>query len=114
MEFDYQKGGEEYGRYYPALKPIKESTMYVSHVTPCSYYQYEPGNGTRYDVVFSEYPTKHGMQQLMTIANMGRSMILSGEVGMYSLSYMREKLGLGEGDCYALLQLINWYMRTKN
>jgi len=113
MDFDFSKGGEDFGRYYPALKPISEACKQFADNAYCSFYQYEPGNGTRYDVIFSRYPTKYGIQTVMTIANMGKSMILSGEVGMHSLGYMKEKLNLGEGDCYALIPLINHFYEVQ-
>ena len=74
------------------------------------YYDYQPGNGTRYEVLFNSFRTKYGRRTVMTIVNMNASMELNGELGIVSIGYMKEKLGLLDGDCYALIQLANTYL----
>lgn len=107
---DFQAGHEFGGVYFPPLKPVDKACVDMDGVGECVYVRYEPGNGTRYEVVFSCYVTQDGGQVLMTIVNMGKSMIIASKMGLYSLDYMHEKLGLGLGDCYALIPLINRYL----
>lgn len=111
MDFDYEKGGEMFGGYYPPLKPpltaIKGFTLPVKSV----FYIYEPGNGTHYEVLFTTYNNVYGRETVMTLVNFRKSMVLPGPVEMHSLDYMQEKLQINEGDCYALIPLINQFFK---
>lgn len=109
MDFDYNAGGEYDGAYYPALKPLSEAIRRESP-SLCQFFIYEPGNGTRYDVLISTFNTGYSVQHNVSIVNMGRSMMFSGPFSMVALSYMKEKLNLNYGDCYALIPLINAYL----
>ena len=111
MSFDFQKGGELLGTFYPALKPVSKAVRETRTLVHGNRYVYEPGNATRYEVVFATFMTDWGEETSMTLTNFGKCMVLSGPVGMYSLGYLQEKLGMKEGDCYALLQLINTYFK---
>lgn len=108
--FDFVQGGEFSGCYYPALKPMKDAIKFSYVDEHVGVYQYEPGNGTRYDVIINEVPTPYGMQVVLTLVNFRKSMIIPSPMGMHSLGYMVEKLNINPGDCYALLPLINcWF-----
>lgn len=111
-EFDFTKGGEFHGGYYPALKITGDGIVSYNEGAS-TYYDYQPGNMTRYQVVFSKYPSEWGgTETLMSIVNMNTCMVIPGEMNMLSLDYMMEKLGLMRGDCYALIPLINRYVRS--
>ena len=110
MGFDYQVGGEEYGVYYPALKPVDQAIKVQHGIINSVFYDYQPGNGTRYEVLFNSFETKYGRRTVMTIINMNASMELNGSLGIMSIGYMKEKLGLLDGDCYAIIQLVNTYL----
>ena len=109
MAFDFQAGGEQYGVYFPALKTVGESIKSQVGLINSVFYDYQPGNGTRYEVLFNTFETKHGRRTVMTLVGFRKSMELSGSMGLHSIDYLREKLGLGGGDCYALIPLINAY-----
>lgn len=117
-EFNYQQGGNEYGKYYPALKPT-ELAIHCEAEGSSTYYHYEPGNGTRYEVIFTEIELKEQFEKeliiVMTIIQpRRRSMITpSYNFHMKDLGYMMEKLEMHEGDCYALIQLINIYLDVR-
>jgi hypothetical protein len=74
---------------------------------------YEPGNGTRYVVQLTALPegTPFCTQYILSVVNMHRSMELWRPMDENDLGYMEEKLGLGRGDCVALLQLANEFIR---
>ena len=110
MGFDFQSGGEEFGVYFPALKSVGEAIKSQAIDYSSVFYDYQPGNGTRYEVLFNSFRTKYGRRTVMTIVNMNASMELNGELGIVSIGYMKEKLGLLDGDCYALIQLVNSYL----
>lgn len=110
MSFDFSKGGEINDMYFPALKPVDEAIKSSALPTHSSFFNYQPGNGTLYEVVFTTWSPRPGSTRtVMTLVNFRRSMEVSGKMDLYSLGYMREKLGFGEGDCYALIPLINRY-----
>lgn len=114
MDFNYEKGGEDCGCYYPPLKPVLDAIRFESGWKDHSYFHYEPGNGTRYEVIFTRFRTEYveGDRTVMTvICPRNAAMIVSGELGMYSLTYMQEKLKILEGDCYALIPLVNHYLK---
>ena len=106
----FKAGGVWQGVYYPKLKPIFAAVPSAVEAEFCSYFQYEPGNGTRYDVLFSTYNDGYGSKTVMTLVNMRKAMIISNEMSLVNIGYMQEKLDLGEGDCYALIPLINHYL----
>jgi hypothetical protein len=110
MDFNYAEGGTHLGAYYPSLKPVPEAIRF----TDGSYFHYEPGNGTRYEVIFTKFDAEHEKGQVvMTVVCPRRTaMFVDREMGMYSLGYMQEKLvGMYNGDCYALIPLINHYLK---
>lgn len=105
----FETGGEWMGKYYPKLKDVNEAIVKRRGPTNQDYFQYEPGNGTRYDVLFSTYNDGYGQKTVMTLVNMRKAMILTQQMDLINMGYMKEKLDLGEGDCYALIPLINFY-----
>lgn len=109
---DFSVNRIEGDRFYPALKTVSEAStrLHVAESVSCVY---QPGNGTRYEVVFSKFDHGYGPETVMTIINMRKAMIIPSAMGMHSLGYMQEKLGLGEGDCYALIPLINSYLEDE-
>jgi hypothetical protein len=109
---DFSTSRIEGNKFYPALKPVAASIS-RGHTAESYSCVYQPGNGTRYEVVFSEFDIGNGPETVMTIVNMRKAMIIPSQMGMHSLGYMQEKLGLGEGDCYALIQLINDYLNER-
>jgi len=106
----FKAGGVWQGMYYPKLKNVNEATC--KRVAPhnADYFHYEPGNGTRYEVLFSTFNDGWGSKTVMTLVNMRKAMIISNEMSLVNIGYMQEKLDLGEGDCYALIPLINHYL----
>lgn len=112
MDFDFSAGGEQFGKYFPPLKPVAAAVSRVHNDESYSCV-YQPGNGTRYEVAFSRYNIGNGPETVMTIINMRKAMIIPSYMGMHSIGYMTEKLGLGEGDCYALIPLINAYITDR-
>lgn len=110
MDFDYEKGGEEWGTYYPPLKAPWRGGIVFSDGT---YFHYEPGNGTRYEVLFTRFDTEYEKNRVaMTVlCPRNAAMIIPDELGLHSLGYMQEKLKMLEGDCYALIPLVNQYLK---
>lgn len=109
MPFDFEKGGERFGIYFRPLKPVVSATVVRANASG-SFYHYEPGDGTRYDVLFSTYDTGYGLQVVMTLVNFNTSMIIPGRVDLIDLDYMHEKIKITHGSCYALMPLINHYL----
>ncbi len=111
-DLNFEKGCVWYDLRFPALRPVPKAIQKSSgDPTYCRYFDYEPGNATRYEVAFCTYPTGNGLQTVMTIVNMHRSMVIPGRLEWsYQLGYMREKLELSDADCYALMPLINHYL----
>jgi hypothetical protein len=104
----FKDGGEWMGKYYPKLKDVNQAILKRQTPSNSDFFVYEPGNGTHYEVLFSTY-NHYGQHTVMTIINMRKSMILMQPMDLINIGYMREKLDLGEGDCYALIPLINKY-----
>ena len=110
MSQNFQIGVLENDTWYPALKTVQAAIVsQIGHVNSV-FYDYQPGNGTRYEVLFNSFMTKYGRRTVMTLVNFNASMELNGSLGMASIGYMREKLGMLEGDCYALIQLVNMHL----
>jgi hypothetical protein len=109
MPFDFEKGGEAYGMYFRPLKPVAAATV-TNAPTLGNFYHYEPGDGTRYEVIFSTYNTGYGLQTVMTLVNFNSSMVIPGRMDLVDIDYMHEKLKLTHGSCYALMPLINYYL----
>lgn len=110
-ELNFEKGGELYGCYYPALKPVAAAIKESEAPFHSAYYVYEPGNATRYQVLFNTTKTKWGLETVMTLVNFRKSMIIPGKfLSPSQIGYMHEKLDINEGDCYALMPLINNYL----
>jgi hypothetical protein len=111
--FDFQKGGVIFRKYYPELKPIASALVHTSSGPNLgTYYHYEPGNMTRYEVIFTNFLDVYGetITLMSVVCPRNAAMILPKyKFEMYDLDYMQEKLGMGEGDCYALIQLINYH-----
>lgn len=116
--FDFQAGGVYGATYYPSLKSIGEALITnTGGGGQAYYYHYEPGNMTRYEVVFCEYTDTYDNQiVLMSIVNPRRATMMiplvRHEWGLHDIAYMKEKLGMGEGDCYALIPLINFHLKA--
>ena len=110
MDFNFQTGGVQNDVFYPALKPVGVAIKEQVGLLHAVYYDYQPGNGTRYEVVFNSFKTEYGRKTVMTVANFNCSMELNYPLGLVSIGYMKEKLGLREGDCYALIPLINTFL----
>ena len=106
----FKAGGVWQGMYYPKLKNVNQAICRRISPSDADYFHYEPGNGTRYDVLFSTYNDGYGQKTVMTLVNMRKAMIISNEMSLVNIGYMQEKLDLGEGDCYALIPLINHYL----
>lgn len=113
MDTDFQKGGVLGGLYYPALQPINKAIKRGYLTSDSTYYVYEPGNATKYEVIFTTYNDGYELKTVMTLANMGKSMYIAGAMTLTALGYLEEKLGLNKGDCYALIPLINHYMADR-
>ncbi len=118
--FDFSKGRVVHGRFLDSLRDLDRAIKVEAQSGRSYYFDYEPGNGTKYRVLFSYAPGYDvGEKEIvMTIINFGRSMIIPGgkmdTVGQ--LDYMHEKLGnLNIADCYALMPLINFFLqKTEN
>ena len=110
-DLDFENGSVQNGQYYPALRPMAKAIRRDSPPIYTAAYEYEPGNATRYVVVFNTYDFGYGQETVMTVANMNTSMIIPGPFfSPAQIGYMVEKLKLLEGDCYALMPLINHYL----
>lgn len=95
------------GVFYPRLRhPKLACRQFPRWGAGFEYLEYEPGNCTRYEVLIGSLP---GMRVLLAVVNMRVCMELPGKQDPFRTGYMQEKLGLGEGDCYALAWLANWY-----
>lgn len=110
-EFDFSKGGVIYGKFFPGIKHVSEAVK-RTNVSESVAYDYQPGNGTRYDVVFT---TDAAGETVMFLSNFRQGMIIPGP--MYpdtSIGYMMEKMPkMQEGDCYALIPLINSFLEDQ-
>lgn len=114
-ELNFETGGVHNDLYFPPLKDADKAIVKVVVSDFSAFYHYEPGNGTRYEVVFSTYNDGFGEKTVMTLVNFRKTMVLTSEMRWASqIGYMKEKLGLGEGDCYALMPLINQYLEDLN
>lgn len=80
---------------------------------------YQPGNGTKYLVLFQKLPAEICMEiggyeepgTLVTVVNLHEaSLFVPGYTGSVSLSYFMEKTGFSEGDAAPLVELINHRM----
>ena len=109
-ELNFEKGGQHYGVYFPALRPAYAAIKGSGKFIHSAFYEYEPGNATRYEVAFNTIDHGYGPETVMTVVNFRKSMIVNGPMFSPSqIGYMKEKLDIGEGDCYALMPLINHY-----
>lgn len=70
------------------------------------YYWYEPGNGTRYDVVLTMVPGKKRLA--IVLENHGRG--CSIPTTALDADYLSEKLRIGTADAEALLPLLAHYL----
>lgn len=112
-DMNFEKGGVHGGVHYPPLRPVELGAALrdMGEIVHSAYYQYEPGNATRYDVIFTTYRARWGQQTVMTVVNMKKCMVIPERLEWsYQLGYMQEKLELGAGDCYALMPLVNAYL----
>lgn len=79
-----------------------------------AFYRYEPGNGTRYDVVMVDCAIAHGALSrrmvAITIINHNRGCAVPSESGV-SVEYLAEKLRMSEGDAKPLLALMEYFKR---
>lgn len=114
FELNFKEGSSHGSVYYPPLKSVPQAIEDSDFGGKSVFYRYEPGNATRYEVLFSTYRTPWGLETVMTVVNFGKSMVISGP--MHSTSqvwYMKGKLDMNEGDCYALMPLVNHYLEAK-
>ena len=97
------------------LKPVNESIVSETNGEHGTLYVFEPGNATRYVVLFQPIERSisremdYGLKAtLVTVINFRRyySMVVSGHMGYLCVGYLMEKTGLQEGDAAALLALI--------
>lgn len=102
--------------YYPQLKPLDQAVV-ACHPVLGEFYHYEPGNGTRYEVILTRRIARdpdYYPRVVVSIVNFGRgrSMVIPMGVPLdkHNISYMREKMGILEGDAWALIPLINRFM----
>lgn len=110
-DLNFQQDNEIYGVLFPALLPVEKAIKRQTGSVESRYYTYEPGNMTRYDVIFNVYDAGWGPEMVMTIINLNTAMVIPSRMhSPTQISYLKDKLGLGEGDCYALMQLINYHM----
>ena len=118
MEFDFTKGGEVDGVYYPALKDPVQAIKFQSGWKDHDYIHYEPGNGTRYEVVFTEIQREYSDEKelvLSVICPAPAAMTIPGgfrRFYLFDLEYFIEKLRMRPGDVYALLPLVNHYTQV--
>lgn len=73
--------------------------------------QYEPGNGTRYDVLFTKMPgsRKHLYRDFIVASFLNHrkpSFLLPPWEGVLHWRYFSEKTGFGEADAKALTELV--------
>ena len=109
--FDFQKGGVINEVYFRPLKSVADATVRHETMGDSEYYHYEPGDGTRYEVLFNTYNTGYELQTVMTLVNFGTSMIIPFKLGLGDIGYMHEKLQITSGSCYALIQLANAFFK---
>ena len=73
---------------------------------------YEPGNGTRYDLIWDWFPGYNGKDHVLMVTWMKRggsggvSMVV-GEGSFAHETYVSEKMDVGEADAKALADFIN-------
>ena len=106
-EFDFTKGGTFAGGYFPPLKSLSSALRSWEEASSI-HFLYEPGNGTRYDVLLT---TTQSGETTLTLINFRKAMVIPSEMGVWNMTYMQEKLGINLGDCYALIPLINSYLK---
>lgn len=106
--------------YVAKLKPMDEALKAIVP-TKGKFYHYEPGNGTRYEVFISRRELtgyKYYPELVVSIMNFDRpcSMtvpLFDGEPDMYP-DYVREKMGILEGDALAIRELVKYYLEENN
>ena len=77
---------------------------------PVTFFRYEPGNSSRYDVVIvemSEFIPKSS-NIAITITNLNRGGVVPSTIDI-DVEYLAEKLRIGEGDAKPLLKLLNYF-----
>jgi hypothetical protein len=104
------------------MKDMKDAVTFSEEYMGVKFYEYQPGNGTRYHVVFSSLV---GMNQyvkdrigcdsrsyVVSLLNMpGISpMIVKMDGGLLHYQYVMEKMNLGKGDAVAIAIFIGWYL----
>lgn len=79
---------------------------------------YEPGNGTRYDLIWGYVPGYNNKGHVLMVSWMrgggsgGVSMVI-GEGSFAHETYVSEKMGLGQADAEALAAFINEKLEIK-
>jgi hypothetical protein len=76
------------------------------------YVVYEPGNDTRYEVLFTQVGTldtvdRYPNDVVVTVVNFRKAMLLSRGRGYLDWTYVAEKLDIGEGDARPLARLFS-------
>jgi hypothetical protein len=109
-----RKMPEIHGAYVSDVRTPEESIRYATDEGVATFYLYEPGNATRYEVVFTSIPGQlHGGRDYMSVVNFRKAMEVHQGMGEHSVSYMQEKLNLGISDCYALSKLIEHHFARR-
>lgn len=108
------------GEWYPDLKSLNEGIKLQAPVVG-KFYHYEPGNGTRYEVFLSLRKDVGALHEdylpkvSISIMNFGRpcSMIIPWKSSLehYDIGYMCDKMGILPGDAWALIPLINEFLK---
>lgn len=112
------------GMYYPDLKPLDKAVVFSTQ-TRGSFYHYEPGNGTRYEVFLTKRNrTDHPHDEyypVLTVAvmNFDRpcSMTLpfpDAPLDKHNIDYMVEKMKILPGDAWALIPLVNQFIAMEH
>lgn len=111
---------EHNGVHFPDLKPLDQAVLFDAP-GHCHFYHYEPDNGTRYEVMISRRNrTDHkydAYYPLLTVAvmNFDRPCSMTipfpdAPLGVHNIDYMMDKMGILNGDAWALLPLINRFI----
>lgn len=111
-------GGQVWnGNFYPDLKKPGGLGIVGSLTGDTKFYHWEPGNCTRYEVMFTEleFSDDHYPHVVMTVlVPQPAAMVVTKKMDLQDLEYMREKMpNLQEGDRWALCSLINHHLEEE-
>lgn len=126
--FDFTKGGRVDDVSYPPLRPLEKACTHRAERGTSEFAVYEPGNGTRYEVLFARRGWIPGEIMLdpaddffprtvVAILNFGRPCVMVlpevRQLGLGNIDYMCKKMGIDAGDAYALIPLINDFLERQ-